>query len=100
MYIYYIYATQGSFGIDDEIWSENEYNNYKECTDAALDDADDFFFYVNDKYKGGRGNEPYEVKIEIYTDRYATEDDGDEKWTRCDTTTLYPYIDASGYDIA
>ena len=100
MYIYCIYATQGSFSIDDEIWSENEYNSYRECKDAALKDADGFFFYVNDKYSGGKGNEPYEVKIEIYTDKYATEEDGDEKWARCNTITLYPEFDASGYEIA
>lgn len=99
-YIYYIYASQGSFGIDDEIWSEVEYDTYKECLDAALTDADGFFYYVNDKYDGGKGNEPFEVKVEIYTDRHAKPEDGDEKWTRCNTTTLYPEFDASGYDIA
>ena len=102
-YIYNIYATQGSFGIDDELWSDDDlgcvYDSYKECVDAAFDMADFFFYEVNEKYHGGRGNEPYEVKIDIYSDKYADTADGDDKWVRVNTNTLFPYSDASGYKV-
>lgn len=102
-YIYNIYATQGSFGIDDEIWSDDDlgyvFDSYKECRDAAFDMADNFFYQVNEKYHGGRGNEPFEVKIGIYRDKYADTADGDDRFVLINTDTLYPYADASGYEV-
>lgn len=101
-YIYNIYACLGSFDVDDEIWSDDDFgfvfDSYKECVDAAFDMADNFFYEVNEKYHGGRGNDPYEVKIDIYSDKYnRSGDDGD--FVLVNTDTLYPYADASGYEV-